>query len=104
MIKDISYAHLTVVRPNVLLANLLNLDLLTCGGLSHSSTYGCQNSGPLPRDTIVCSYALLRATRMLRERKKYRMEVAWLEIKTNVASNDRVNGMSEVEYAALAYR
>ena len=41
---------------------------------------------------------------MLRERKKYRMEVAWLEMKTNVASNDRVNGSSEVEYVAPAYR
>ncbi len=42
----------------------------TGGGLSHSSTYGCHQSAPLPRDWIVCSYARSRAMRMLRERKK----------------------------------
>ena len=42
----------------------------TRGGLSHSSTYGCHQSAPLPRDWMVCSYARSRAMRMLRERKK----------------------------------
>ena len=42
----------------------------TGGGLSHSSTYGCHQSAPLPRDWMVCSYARSRAMRMLRERKK----------------------------------
>ncbi len=47
----------------------------TIGGKSHSSTYGCQNEGPLPRDTIVWSHACSRAMRMLRDRKKLRRKV-----------------------------
>jgi hypothetical protein len=43
-----------VLAKNVL-AYELKLDFSGFGGLSHSSTYGCQNSGPFARERIVCS-------------------------------------------------
>ena len=47
----------------------------TVGGKSHSSTYGCQNEGPLARDAMVWSHACSRAMRRLRDRKKLKRKV-----------------------------
>ena len=60
--------------------------LLTRGGTSHSSTYGCQKSGPFPRDSIVCAYARSRATRRLCERQNEMIAVTCDAMKNRVAS------------------
>ena len=72
-------------NPQFFIANLSNLlftfsspthELVsTVGGKSHSSTYGCQNEGPLPRDAMVWPHACSRAMRRLRDRKKLKRKV-----------------------------
>jgi hypothetical protein len=62
--------HFFNIKRPIEVSNAFNttplLDSSTYGGNSHSSTYGCQKSGPLPREATVWAHARSRAMRMLR--------------------------------------
>jgi hypothetical protein len=58
----------------------------TRGGRAHSSTYGRQKAGPLPRLVTVASYARSRAMRIFLVRKNLRMPESCWPMKKSAAS------------------
>lgn len=80
-------------RPSQVLMTLSKDDVsdVMGGGWSHSSTYGCQKSGPFPRDSTVYVHARSLAIAMLRRRKKRIIVVTWPPIRRTAASSGCVN-------------